>query len=146
MRYYETLYLINPDLSDEDYGDVVTKFNNLVEKNKGSVINVDEWGKKTLAYKVKKFDKGYYVLLQYCGAAEILAELNRDLTLDDRVLKYQTIKLSNDVDPEALKSEAEGLETGVSKTEGDEESETKQEVVPDQDGEIVADQEEKYER
>lgn len=141
MRYYETLYLINPDLSDEDYGEVVTKFNNLVEKNNGSVINVDEWGKKTLAYEVKKFDKGYYVLLQYCGAAEISTELNRNLILDERVIKYQTIKLGNDVDPEALKSETEGR-----KAEDDEEGETTQEVVSDQDGEIVADQEEKNER
>ena len=146
MRYYETLYLINPDLSDEDYGDVVTKFNNLVEKNKGSIIKVDEWGKKTLAYEVMKFDKGFYVLLQYCGTAEISAELTRDLTLDDRVLKYQTIKLSNDVDPESLKPAAEEPEAGVSKTEDDKEGEIKQEVVPEQVDKIAVDQEEKDER
>lgn len=106
MRYYETLYLINPNLSGEDCREVVTKFSDLVENNKGVVVKVDEWGKKTLAYKVKKFDKGYYVLLQYCGQADMLEELKRGLTLDDRVLKYQTIKLSDNADPEALKAEA----------------------------------------
>ena len=107
MRYYETLYIINPNLADEGYEDVVTKFNGIVEKNNGVMIKVDEWGKKNLAYEVKKFDKGCYVLLQYCGESHIVAELKREFKLDERVIKYQTIKLSDTADPEALKSELE---------------------------------------
>jgi len=107
MRYYETLYFINPNLADEEYGDVVTKFSNLVEKNKGIVIKIDEWGKKTLAYEVKKFDRGYYVLLQYCGEPDILEELKREFRLDERILKYQTVKLSDNEDPETLKAKVE---------------------------------------
>ncbi|MBT3257187.1 MAG: 30S ribosomal protein S6 [Deltaproteobacteria bacterium] len=103
MRYYETLYIINPNLAEEDYRAVVAKFSDAVEKNKGVVTKVDEWGKKTLAYDIKKFDKGYYVLLQYCGEAGLTAELKRELGLDDRILKYQTIKLSDDADLEKLK-------------------------------------------
>jgi len=116
MRYYETLYIINPNLAEEDYRAVVAKFTDAVEKNKGVVTKVDEWGKKTLAYDIKKFDKGFYVLLQYCGEAGLTAEIKRELGLDDRVLKYQTIKLSDDADPEKLKpkpdpSDAEPVET-----------------------------------
>ena len=107
MRFYETLYLINPNLSDEDYKEVVDKFNELVDKNKGVVIQTDEWGKKSLAYKIKKFDKGFYVLLQYCGEPGVLDGLTRGLRLDDRILKYQTIKLSDKADPEALKAKKE---------------------------------------
>lgn len=119
MRYYETLYLINPNLADEEYRDVITKFNGLIEKNKGVIIKVDEWGKKALAYRVRKFDKGSYVLLQFCGEPGITAELRRDFGLDDRVLKYQTVKLSNNVDPEALKAKAtEGETEAGEKTEG----------------------------
>jgi small subunit ribosomal protein S6 len=114
MRYYETLYLINPNLADEDYRDVVAKFNNIIEKNKGVVAKVDEWGNKTLAYQVKKFDKGYYVLLQYCGAPGITAELHRELKLDDRVFKYQTVKLSDKVDPESLRPQADNAEERAS--------------------------------
>ncbi|MDY6973860.1 MAG: 30S ribosomal protein S6, partial [Thermodesulfobacteriota bacterium] len=105
MKYYETLYLINPNLAEEDYKSVVSKFNSIVEKNNGVVIKIDEWGKRTLAYEVKKFGKGYYVLLQYCGEPGITAELKRDMSIDDRVLKYQTIKLSDNADPAALKAE-----------------------------------------
>ena len=115
MRYYETLYIINPNLAEEDYRSVVAKFTDAVEKNKGVVTKVDEWGKKSLAYDIKKFDKGSYVLLQYCGEAGLTAELKRELGLDDRVLKYQTIKLSDNADLEKLKpkpdpSDAESVE------------------------------------
>jgi len=108
MRYYETLYIINPDLADDEYRDVVAKMNTLVEKEKGVVTKVEEWGKRTLAYGVKKFDKGSYVLLQYCGESGIVEQLKREMTLDDRVLKFQTIKLSDHADPEALKAAGEG--------------------------------------
>jgi len=116
MRYYETLYIINPSLAEEDYRAVVAKFTDAVEKNKGVVTKVDEWGKKTLAYDIKKFDKGYYVLLQYCGESGLTAEVKREMSLDDRILKYQTIKLSDNADPEELKpkpaaSEVETVET-----------------------------------
>jgi small subunit ribosomal protein S6 len=107
MRYYETLYLMNPNLSDDDYSDVVTKFNDFVEKNKGVIVKVDEWGKKTLAYEVKKFDKGYYVLLSYCGDPDLISLLKREFKLDERIIKYQTVKLSDSEDPEALKQQSE---------------------------------------
>lgn len=119
MRYYETLYIINPDLPEDGYREVVTKFTDLVDKNKGVVTKVDEWGIKTLAYEVKKFSRGSYVLLQYCGEPGITAELKREMSLDDRILKYQTIKLSDDADPEALKAEGD---EGKAETGGEEET------------------------
>ena len=107
MRYYETLCIINPNLADDDYKETLNKFKNIIEKNKGVIIKVEEWGKKTLAYLVKRSDKGSYVLLQYCGGPGITKELQRDLRLDDRILKFQTVKLSDHADPEALKSQAD---------------------------------------
>ena len=136
MRYYETLYLINPDLSEEEYKDVVNKFSSLIENNNGVVIKVDEWGKKTLAYDVKKFNKGYYVLLQYCGEPDVLTELKRAFQLDEMILKYQTVKLSNNVDPEELKAK-----TGESKTGEDDGKTPTEDVDADQKGEIVNNQE-----
>ncbi len=130
MRYYETLYIINPDLPEDGYREVVTKFTDLVEKNKGVVTKVDEWGIKTLAYAVKKFKRGSYVLLQYCGEPGITAELKREMSLDDRLLKYQTIKLSDNADPEALTAEGnEGQE------EVEETAETAEETSAENEGE-----------
>jgi len=135
MQYYETLYIINPNLADEDYREVVNKYNELVEKNNGVRIKVDEWGKKTLAYLVKKFDKGYYVLLQYCGKSGITEDLEKGLKLDDRVLKYQTIKLSNNADPEALRAAVE-----ESETETGEDSGVAEEVVVEEKAKTESDQ------
>jgi len=102
MRYYETLYIINPNLSDDENSEVISKFNDLVAKKKGVVVKIDEWGKRTLAYSIKKFNKGFYVLLQYCGDGSIVAEVERGMKLDERILQYQTVKLSDDVDPDEL--------------------------------------------
>ncbi|MBW1798573.1 MAG: 30S ribosomal protein S6 [Deltaproteobacteria bacterium] len=146
MRYYETLYLINPNLADEDTIDVVTKFNDLVEKNKGVIVKVDEWGKKTLAYAVKKFDKGYYVLLSYCAEPDLITVLKREFKLDERILKYQTVKLSDSADPEALKQKSEAVREEVGEQakekEGEEakendveEVETLSEAISEKEGE-----------
>jgi len=132
MRYYETLYIVNPDLADDDYRDVVTKFSTVVEKEKGVVTKVEEWGKRTLAYEVKKFDKGSYVLLQYCGEPNIIEQLKREMGLDDRVLKYQTIKLSDHADPEALKAAGEADKKRLS---DEEEKETEDEPRAADEGE-----------
>lgn len=138
MRYYETLYLIDPTLADKDYQEVVTKFNGLIEKNKGVVISVDEWGKKTLAYKVKKYDRGYYVLLQYCGEPDINEELMREFKLDVRVIKYQNIKLSDNADPEALKTK-----TREGEDKADKEDEAREAINMKTEGDIEKDQEDK---
>lgn len=108
MRYYETLYAIRPDLEEEEYRVVVEKFTGIIEKNRGVIIKLDEWGKKKFAYLVKKFDHGFYVLMNYCGSGELPHLLERDLRLDERVLKYLTIKLKDRVDPEELLKQEAG--------------------------------------
>lgn len=120
INFYETLYLLNPNLSEEDCGEVVEKFNGFVANNKGTAIKLDEWGKKTLAYPVKKHDKGFYVLFQFCGSPEIIEPMNREFKLDERVLKHQTIKLNDNVDPEAL--QASFKEPPPEETEAEEET------------------------
>jgi small subunit ribosomal protein S6 len=102
MRQYETIFIVNPTLVEETYREVVNKFKNSIEKQKGVIVKAEEWGTQRLAYAVKKFDRGAYVLFNYCGDAGVTSELERDLKLDDRVLKYQTVKLAEEVDPQAL--------------------------------------------
>jgi small subunit ribosomal protein S6 len=129
MRHYETLYIVNPQLDDENYKALVDKFRDLIEKEKGVIVKLEEWGKQRLAYLVKKFDQGSYVLMDYCGGAGVTAELERDLKLDDRILKYQTVKLADDVDPQALvnKEEEAKKETAPKEEQAQEEVETAQE-------------------
>jgi len=102
MRHYETIYIINPNMVDDTYQEVLSKYNDIIEKEKGILIKVDEWGNQKMAYDVGKFDRGSYVLVEYCGLSGLTAELERYLKLDDRILLYQTVKLADNVDPEEL--------------------------------------------
>ena len=102
MRHYETIYIVNPNLAEEGNKEVIEKFSNLVQKHDGVMVKIDEWGSKRLAYQIKKNDYGYYVLMDYCGGSQIIAELEREFKLDDRIVKYQTVKLEDHVDPQAL--------------------------------------------
>jgi small subunit ribosomal protein S6 len=112
MRQYETIYIVNPNLDADSLKEVVTKFSDLIKKLKGYIVEVNEWGKRKLAYEVKKFDRGYYVVLNFCGLPGVVQELERSLDLDDRVLKYLTVKTADDVDPADLISERqEGEDT-----------------------------------
>ncbi len=118
MRHYETLFIVTPDSSEEDLKAVATKIKGVVSGMNGIVASYDEQGKKKLAYSVKKQNKGYYVLMDYVGSADIVSELERNMRLDDRVLKYLTVKLADQVDPESIEpekpeppEEAESVET-----------------------------------
>jgi small subunit ribosomal protein S6 len=101
MRHYETIFIADPTLGDEACREAIGRFKNVIEKQKGVIVKVEEWGLQRLAYQLKKFDKGFYVLLNYCAAGGT-SELERELKLDDRILKYQTVKLADDADPEEL--------------------------------------------
>jgi len=107
MRHYEIIYIINPNLADEDCKAVIQKFKELIEEQKGIIIKTQEWGKQTLAYLIKKFDRGFYVLVEFCAEQTLIAELERTLKLDDRILKFQTVKLADKADPEKLLKEQE---------------------------------------
>lgn len=102
MRHYETIYIMKPSLAEADYEAAIEKFNGVVGKKQGVMIKVDKWGERSLAYGLKKFNKGYYVLLDYCGESGLTKDLERMFKLDDNVLKFQTVKLSEHADPEAL--------------------------------------------
>ena len=102
MRHYEIFFIVSPDNSDEDLKAVATKFQGVITGMDGVVTSYDEQGKKRLAYNVKKENKGYYVLMDFVGSADIVAEVERNMRLDDRVLKYLTLKLADQVDPESV--------------------------------------------
>ena len=102
MRNYETIFVVNPTLGEEEHKEVLKKYSALVEKQKGILIRIEEWGVQRLAHAVKRFDKGSFVLMNYCGPSGVTSELERDLKLDDRIFRFQTVKIAEDVDPQEL--------------------------------------------
>jgi len=110
MNHYETIYIVNPNLDDDSLKEAMNKFSDLINKLKGYIVKVNEWGKRKLAYEVKRFDKGYYVVLDFCALPKMVTELERNLKLDDRILKYITVKIDENVDPKDLISKEKEIE------------------------------------
>ena len=83
---YEVLYIINPNLSEEETQAVVEKFKTLVEQN-GTLDEMEEWGKRKLAYEINYLTEGYYVLIKFTSGPEFPAELDRILGITDGVIR-----------------------------------------------------------
>ncbi|NLI81429.1 MAG: 30S ribosomal protein S6 [Deltaproteobacteria bacterium] len=132
MRKYETFFILDPDLSDEANAAVDEKLKTVVSSNGGTLLSYASWGKKKLAYPVKKRIRGHYVLMEYAGGPKLVAELERNMRLDERLLKFITVKLEERFDPE--KEEARrGAAQAAAETE---------EVTPEKESFPVVEQEE----
>ena len=83
---YEVLYVLNPNLSEEETQGVVEKFTTLIEQN-GTIDEMDEWGKRKLAYEINYLTEGYYVLVKFTSGPEFPAELDRVLGITDGVIR-----------------------------------------------------------
>ncbi len=107
MRHYETIFIARPDLSEDDLVALIDRNAGLIEEGGGSIIKVDRWGLKKLAYPIRKLPQGYYVLTEYTGTPEAVQEMERLFRIDDRVLKYMTVKLADKYEPVEPEAEAE---------------------------------------
>ncbi|HHU63261.1 MAG TPA: 30S ribosomal protein S6 [Clostridiales bacterium] len=92
MNKYETIFVINPELDEEATKAVVEKFKNLIVQEGGQVDNIDEWGKRKLAYKVKDFKEGYYVLMNFAAAPTVPQELERVYRITGDIIRYLIVK------------------------------------------------------
>jgi small subunit ribosomal protein S6 len=110
MRRYETIIIIDPDLSDEKREPVLKKVKDVIEQQSGYLAFVDAWGARKLAYEIKKKDRGYYVRFDFCGTGTVIDEIERLFRIDDRVLKYMTVLLDKEADIEKIKEEVAAAE------------------------------------
>ena len=83
---YEVLYGLNPNLTEEETQAIVEKFKTLIEQN-GTVDEMEEWGKRKLAYEINYLTEGYYVLVKFTSGPELPAELDRILGITDGVIR-----------------------------------------------------------
>lgn len=113
MRNYEALYVLRPDLGDEEIEALVTRFSQLVSNAGGEVLKLDPWGKRRLAYEVKKLREGYYVLMQFKGSADIARELERVLKITDNVIRQLIVRMEEGLpvaDEEAIEEAEEEVQ------------------------------------
>lgn len=93
MRKYETLYVLRPDLEAEKTQELVERFKEVVTSNGGELVEVNEWGKRRLAYEIDKLREGFYVLMKYHAATDFTKELERLFRISDDVMRYITTRV-----------------------------------------------------
>lgn len=117
MRRYETILIIDPDLSDDERSSILEKLRDLITRHDAFLIEFDNWGVRKLAYEIKKKGRGYYLRIDYCGISALVDEIERFSRIDDRILKYMTVLLDKNADIEKIKEELASIEAEKKKAE-----------------------------
>lgn len=96
MNTYETIYIVKPSLSEEEIANVTDKIKALIEKDGGEVIGTESFGKKRLAYEVRKEKRGIYLILHFKGTPATLRELEQTYRLSESIIKFMVVKINED--------------------------------------------------
>ncbi|MFC4778332.1 30S ribosomal protein S6 [Paenibacillus sp. GCM10023252] len=91
MRKYEVMYIIRPDVEQENVQAIVDKFNGIIS-NGGEVTKTDVIGKRRLAYEINKIRDGYYVLVHFNATTEVVNELDRIMKITDEVIRTLIVR------------------------------------------------------
>src|SRR4030042_1192451 len=105
MRRYESVWVVHGDLPDEEVKSTIDKFSRIISAAGGMLVGLDDWGRRKLAYKIKGTSRGYYLLADFAGTPATVKELERNYRIDDRIIRYHTVKKSDQVNLEALQAE-----------------------------------------
>ncbi len=107
LREYETIFLVRPDLAEDLVDKIVERMRGIVHRDGGKVIKVENWGKKKTSYEVKKNLRAIFIKFLYLGNTTAVAEFERNLRMTDDVLKYQSVKVAENVEAATRAVEAD---------------------------------------
>ncbi|MEC7646223.1 MAG: 30S ribosomal protein S6 [Bacteroidota bacterium] len=93
MNTYETVFIMNPVLSEDQIKETVKKFVSYIKTNKGSVTHEENWGIKKLKYGIQNKKTGFYYLLEFQANGSIIHDIEVELKRDERIIRWQTIRL-----------------------------------------------------
>ena len=93
MKNYETVFILNPVLSEDQAKDTVDKFVKVLKKAKAEIVNTENWGLKKLAYPIQKKSTGFYALIEFTAAPETVATLETEFRRDESVMRFLTTVL-----------------------------------------------------
>lgn len=125
MKLYETGLLIAPNLSEEDTERVIGQVAEIISQREGKLVNQERWGKRRLAYPIKRHGEAFYVFFHYEGKADIPLELERRFKQTDTVLRYLTLQKDITETVRKKRKKEKGREAAEAGPEGaDEKDET----------------------
>ncbi len=112
MEIYESLFIIRSSLNDEETSSLVEKMKGVVEKNGATLMKAENWGRKKLAYEIKRERKGTYAYLYFKGPGPVVGELERSYRLEDSIIKFLTVRLKSELTARRGPAEAQGVTGG----------------------------------
>ena len=110
MQRYEVVAIVLADLNEDDITALIERIQTIITDRKGVIAKVDKWGKRHLAYEIKKQKDGYYFLIDFAGDGSVVNEIERNYKIDDRVLKFITVKKEGATTAEGIEQEAAAVE------------------------------------
>ena len=93
MPLYETIFIARQDVTEKHVKDMASKFATVIKDNGGELKNQEDWGLRTLAYKINKNRKGHYTLMHFDAPAKAMAEMERQMKLNEDVLRHMTLRM-----------------------------------------------------
>jgi len=96
-RIYELMFIVRPDMTEEDLDKLISTLSSVVPPSGGSVQKVDKMGKRRLAYTVRRFHEGIYVLMVVEGGGAVIHELERRLRVTEPVIKFLTVRIDEEL-------------------------------------------------
>jgi small subunit ribosomal protein S6 len=108
MRTYEAIFIVHPEVTGDDQTALIDKYKTILTDQGANVLKVENWGTRTLAYTVKKQSKGCYVLVIFDAEPKVIAEFERRMRIDDKVIKFQTVLMEGGYEaPPAVEAAAQ---------------------------------------
>lgn len=93
MNHYETVFILNPVLSDEQIAETVKKFEDFLIKNGAKMVTKENWGLKKLAYAIQNKKSGFYHLFEFAAPGEVITPYEQELKREERVMRFLTVRL-----------------------------------------------------
>jgi len=92
LRNYELVFIASPDLDDEGVETTINKYTDVIDNQGGELVKIDKMGKRRLAYEIKDFKEGFYVVVYLKGGSDVINELDRVLKIDDNIIRHIIIR------------------------------------------------------
>jgi small subunit ribosomal protein S6 len=115
-RTYEIIFIADPNLSEPDVETLTTTIKGYVEKEGGKIEKSENWGKKRLAYEVRRHRDGYYVLLTVLGSAALVKEVERRIRVTDGVIRHLSVRVDEEIAKGDARKAARAVQEGIKRS------------------------------
>jgi small subunit ribosomal protein S6 len=107
MSFYENTLITKQDLSKSDLDKIKEKYSDIINKNSGKVLKIEEWGLMNLSQKIRKYNKGFYIHYKFQGEKDTLDEINKKIKIDNTIIRHLIVKYKKlDTENEYFKKES----------------------------------------